>query len=94
MNIMNCQMFNKISSIKASGLSILKLKDQHYDGWPKEEELDDEEEEDDVPPLEGDEKEMKEGKGLKTLSPNKVLNSLPIFISTYKSYKKFKQTKK
>ena len=36
----------------------------------RKKELDDEEELDDMPRLEGDEKEVKEGKGLKILTPN------------------------
>ena len=32
----------------------------------------------DIPPLEGDEEEVKEGTGLKILTPNKLLTRLPI----------------
>ena len=46
--------------------------------------MDDEEELDDLPPLEGDE-EVKEGKGLKTLSPNKLLTKLPIILAQVKA---------
>ena len=53
-----------------------------------------------LPPLEGDAEEVKEGKGLKILTPNKLLTRLSIIsiisniISTNKSWEKFKQTKK
>ena len=46
--------------------------------------MDDEEELNDLPPLEGDE-EVKEGKGLKTLSPNKLLTKLPIILAQVKA---------
>ena len=35
----------------------------------------------DMPPLEGDEEEVKEGKGLKILTPNKLLTRLPILLT-------------
>ena len=35
----------------------------------------------DMPPLEGDEEEVKEGKGLKILTPNKPLTRLPILLA-------------
>ena len=35
----------------------------------------------DMPPLEGDENEVKEGKGLKILTPNKLLTRLPILLA-------------
>ena len=34
----------------------------------------------DIPPLEGDEEEVKERKGLKILTPNKLLTRLPILL--------------
>ena len=39
----------------------------------------------DMPPLEGDEEEVKEGKELKTLTPNKLLTRLPILLAQIKS---------
>ena len=54
----------------------LKLKD--YNGLFTEEELDD------MPPLEVDE-EVKEGKGLKILTPNKLLTRLPILLAQIKA---------
>ena len=48
----------------------------------------------DMPPLEGDEEEMKEGKWLKILTPKKLLTRLDSIISTYKSWKQFIQIKK
>ena len=42
-----------------------------------------------IPPLEGDEEEAREGKGLKILTPNKLLTRLPV-----KNWKQFKQIKK
>ena len=45
--------------------------------------LDDEEKLDDMPPLEGDE-ELKEGKVLKILTPNKLLTGLPILLAQIK----------
>ena len=44
-----------------------------------------------MPPLESDE-EVKEGKGLKTLTPSKLLARLPISLN--KSWKQFIQIKK
>ena len=38
----------------------------------------------DMPPLEGDEK-LKEGKGLKNLTPNKLLTRLPILLAQIKT---------
>ena len=40
----------------------------------------------DIPPLEGDE-EVKEGKGLKNLTPNKLLTRLPILLAQIKAGK-------
>ena len=48
----------------------------------------------DMPPLEGDEEEMKEAKWLKILTPKKLLTRLDSIISTYKSWKQFIQIKK
>ena len=47
-----------------------------------------------MPLLEGDEEEVKEGKWLKILTPNKLLTRLPIILAQIKSCKQFKQIKK
>ena len=39
----------------------------------------------DMPPLEGDEEELKEGKRLKILTPNKLLTRLPILLAQIKA---------
>ena len=55
--------------------------------WSKNKESTDEEESvylSDMPPLEGDE-EVKEGKGLKILTPNKLLTRLPILLDQIKA---------
>ena len=38
-----------------------------------------------MPPLEGDEEEVKEWKGLKILTPNKLLTRLPILLAQRKA---------
>ena len=38
-----------------------------------------------MPPLEGDEEEVKEGKGLKILSPDKLLTKLPTLLAQIKA---------
>ena len=38
-----------------------------------------------MPPLEGDEEEVKEGKELKILTPNKLLTRLPISLAQIKA---------
>ena len=38
-----------------------------------------------MPPLEGDEEEVKEGKELKMLTPNKLLTILPILLAQIKA---------
>ena len=38
-----------------------------------------------MPPLEGDEEEVKEGKGIQILSPNKILTRLPILLAQIKA---------
>ena len=62
----------------------LRLKEYDHDGLFTEEELDNEEELDDMPPLEGDE-EVKEGKRLKILTPNKLLTRLPVLLAQIKA---------
>ena len=59
----------------------LFLKANNYDAWFENEESTDQEESvdlPDMPPLEGDEEEVKEEKGLKILIPIKLLSRLPI----------------
>ena len=46
---------------------------------------DDDSDETDLPPLEGDEQEVKEEKGLKILTPNKLLTRLPILLTQIKA---------
>ena len=58
----------------------LFLEPHNYDDWSENEESTDKEESldlSDMPPLEGDRKVVKEGKGLKILTPNKLLIRLP-----------------
>ena len=38
-----------------------------------------------MPPLEGDEEKVEEGKGLKILTPNKLLTKLPILLAQIKA---------
>ena len=38
-----------------------------------------------MPPSEGDEEKVKEGKGLKILTPNKLLTKLPILLAQIKA---------
>ena len=40
-----------------------------------------------MPPVEGDEEEVKEGKGLKVLTPNKLLTRLSILLAQIKAGK-------
>ena len=65
-------MLKKISWISTLNL---KLKGYDYDEWFTEEELGD------LPPIEDDEEEVKEGKGLKFSTPNKLSTSLPILLA-------------
>ena len=67
----------------------LSLDVHNYDDWSENEEFTDKEESTDkeksvdlsnMPPLEGDKKEVKEGKGLKILTPNKLLIRLTILL--------------
>ena len=53
-------------------------------GWLTEEELGDEEKLDAMPPLEGDEN-VKEGKELKILTPNKLLTTISILSTQIKA---------
>ena len=66
----------------------LFLKANNYDAWFENEESTDEEESVDLPdmlPLEGDEEEIKEEKGLKILIPIKLLSRLPILLAQIKA---------
>ena len=82
--------YNKLTDIKKNKYNKkfnpknLKLEDYDYDVWFTEEELNDEEKIDEMLPLEGDE-EVKEGKGLKILNPNKLLFKLPILLAQVKA---------
>ena len=60
-------------------LNLKNLKIEDYDGWFIEEELGD------MPLLESDEKEVKQGKGLKTVTPNKLLTRLSISLAQVKA---------
>ena len=85
--------YNELSDVKNYQKSkkfkptSLKLKHYDYVGWftKKENKLDDEEELDDLSRLEGDEEELKEGKELKNLTPNKLLTRLPILLAQIKA---------
>ena len=57
------------SQLKETIAERVKLRRQKADG----------EDLSDMPPLEGDKEEVKEGKGLKLLTPNKLLTRLPIY---------------
>ena len=70
---------------KSSGPKNLKLEDYDYDGYFTEEKLDNEEELDDMPPLEGDEEEVKEENELKHLNPNKLLTRPQILLTQIKA---------
>ena len=48
----------------------------------------------DMPPLEGDEEVVKEGKGLKFFTPNKLLTRLPILLAQRKAGKNSYKTKR
>ena len=70
------------------------LETYNYDTWFKNKKLSDnvretDEEESidlfDMPPLEGDEEELKEAKGLTILTPNKLLARLPILLAQIKA---------
>ena len=75
-------------------LKKLYLKGYNYKVWSKNEKKSTDKEEStdkkesvdlsDMPPLEGDEK-LKEGKGLKNLTPNKLLTRLPILLAQIKT---------
>ena len=83
--------YNKLADVKKDKYNKknnpknFKLEDYDYHGWlTEEEELDDEEKLGGMPPIEGDE-EVKEGKGLKILTPKKLLTRLPILSAEVKS---------
>ena len=62
----------------------LILETYNYNIWFENEESDDttsrKSDLSDMPPIEGDKEEVKEGKGLKILTPNKLLIILPILL--------------
>ena len=86
---------NELSDAKRKKIELkydsnnLFLKTYNYDLWFKNEELTDREESvdlSDMPALEGDEKEVKEEKGLKISTPNKLLTTLPILLAQIKAW--------
>ena len=87
--------YNKFSDAKKGKLDDkydpkeLFLEGYDYSVWSENnEESIDKEESTDVPlmpPLEGDEEEVKHGKGLKILMPNKLLTRLPILLAQVKA---------
>ena len=86
---------NELSDAKRKKIELkydsnnLFLKTYNYDLWFKNEELTDREESvdlSDMPALEGDEKEVKEEKGLKISTPNKSLTTLPILLAQIKAW--------
>ena len=79
MNLINYQVLKKKRYNKKCIPKTLKLEDYGSD------ELDDEEKLDDMTPLEGDEKEVREGKGRKILTSNKLLTRLPILLPQIKA---------
>ena len=75
MNMMDYEMLKKITLMKNPSLYIkLNLKDYDHDGLFTEKL-------DDLPTLEAAEKAMKEKKGLKKSTPNKLLTRLPILVA-------------
>ena len=80
-------------------LKMFFLEPYDYNEWLKNVELTHAEEytgreESDMPPLEGDKEEMKKGKGLKILTPNKLLTSLPILFAKIRGGNNLKKLKK
>ena len=74
------------------------LEPYDYNEWLKNVELTDtkeytDKEVSDMSPLEGDEEEVKKGKGLKMLTPNKLLTSLPILFAKMKAGNNLKKLK-
>ena len=68
-------------------LKVYSLK-HNFGSWFENEELTDKEESTHVqpmPPLEGDEQEVKGGKGFKILTPNKLLTRLPVLLAQIKA---------
>ena len=85
MNLINYQVLKKKRYNKKCNPKTLKLEDYGSDEWFTAEELDDEEKSDDMTPLEGDEKEVRKGKGRKILTSNKLLTRLPILLPQIKA---------
>ena len=78
--------YNELQMLRGKNIELkydptnLFLKTYNFDPWFENEESTNREEFvdlSDMQPLEGDEKEVKEGKGLKILTPNKLLTRLP-----------------
>ena len=66
----------------------LFIKGYNYNDWYENVESSDKEESvdlSDMSPLEGDEEEVKKGKGLINLIPNKLLTRLPILLAQIKA---------
>ena len=67
----------------------LILETYNYNIWFENEESDDttsrKSDLSDIPPIEGDKEEVKEEKGLKILTPNKLLIILPILLAQIKA---------
>ena len=71
-------------------VNLFLVNSYNYNNWFKKEESVDttrksDKEESDIPPLEGDEEEVKEGQGLTILTPNKLLTRLPILLAQIKA---------
>ena len=86
--------YNELSDAKINKMHLkydpesLFVKTYNYDAWSENEELTDKEESvdsSDMPPLEDDEEEVKDGKGLKILTTNKFLARLPILLAQIKT---------
>ena len=79
-----CDKYNELLDVKKDKLDQkfkplnFKRKYYGYHGWFKEEEIDDKEELDDL-------EEVKERKGLKILTPNKLLIRLPMLLAQIKA---------
>ena len=80
MNLTIYQILKKNIELKYDLINLF-LETYNYDLWFENEELTDWEKSvdlSDIPPLEGVEEEVKEGKGLENLTPHKLLTKLSI----------------
>ena len=86
--------YNELSDVKRNEMKhkynpkklFLKKYNSYY--WSDKKELVDKEESvdlSDIPPLAGDKEEVKEGKGLKMFTPEKLLTRLPISLAQIKA---------